>query len=562
MKNNDYPMRLVNIKQNPKSSNGLAATFHFDKDTISRIKLCLGYRWNKNNTAWESLGPEVLLDMQRFGLGIDYMSPEARKLSERFRSQLWESMDIRAQPIDDEMYGYQKYGSQFLANMPNSILADDMGTGKSKQALDAAMIVKAEKILIICPKTLTYNWLAECAKWYPEITAAVLPDHKTDSRKYGIGRNNFWQEQPQIVIANYEKLGIEDWPYKNKWDVFIIDEATKCKNSRTQTYANVKRVRNRSKTTWALTGTPLEIRLPEMYSILGLLRPAVLGVYMRFVEHHCQVDWAGNVVGAKNLELLRDRIGPFMLRRTKEEVLRQLPEKVYQNVYIKLSNKEQEAYRAFKTEFNNWLDEHGVSGAGDPMVQTLRMRQFCQTPKLFTDDLGKGSKFEALEEIINSWQGKVVVFSFFEEVISFLHEWLNCHPEAMISGKVPSDQRIPRINKFNSGNSGKVLVSTDAGGMGLNITGADLIIHYDQIWNPQKMHQREDRLHRIGQTNNVTVMNMLCMETIDVGMWLVNQERDQLFKDVVDGAEEAMLRKLDAPRLKRLIEGKSDTRYE
>jgi SNF2 family DNA or RNA helicase len=549
----------INLHQNSLHPEGFAATFGFDRDTISQIKLCLGYLWNPGRKTWESLGPEVLLDMQRFGLEIGYMSPEARTIAEEFREQLWKSMDIRALPIDEkEMYGYQKYGSQFLATMPNSILADDMGIGKSKQSLDAAMMLEAKNILIICPKTLTYNWLAEIEKWYPDLTAEVVPDHKVDSRKNGPGRKTFWENPPQVVIANYEKLGIDDWPYKLNWDIFIIDEATKCKNSRTQTYKNVKRITKNAKHSWALTGTPLEIRLTELYSILGLLRPAVLGNYMRFVDQHCKLDWAGNVVGAKNLELLRERIGPFMLRRTKAEVLRQLPEKIYQNVYIKLSVPEQTAYAAFTSEFNNWLDEHGVSGSGDPIVQMLRMRQFCQTPKLFTDDLGKGSKFEALEEIISSWPNRVVVFSFFEEVISLLQEWLGCHPEAIISGKVPADERIPRVNAFNAGALGKVMVSTDAGGMGLNITGADLIIHYDQIWNPQKMHQREDRLHRIGQTNNVTVMNMLCMETIDYGMWLVNQERDKLFKDVIDGAEEAMLLKLDAPRLKRLVEGRLD----
>jgi SNF2 family DNA or RNA helicase len=546
----------VSVLPNQLHPEGFAVSFPFSYDDVGQIKLCLGFAWNKPRKAWESLGPEVLLDMQRFGIGVDYMHPESLKVAEKFRQQLWDSMDIRAQPIDEEMYGYQKYGSQFLATMPNSILADDMGTGKTKQALDAAASLNPNRVLVLCPKTLTYNWLAEVEKWHPELSAGVVPDHKTRSVKYGDGRKEFWDTMPEIVIANYEKLQIADWPYDIPWDILILDEATKCKNSKTQTYKNVKRIIKKTKHTWALTGTPLEIRLPELFSILGLLRPAILGNYMRFVNQHCLLDWSGNVTGAKNLELLRERIGPFMLRRTKEEVLKQLPEKVYQNVYIKLSDPEQAAYKAFTAEFNNWLDEQGISGGGDPMIQTLRMRQFCCTPEIFTKDLGKGSKFSALQGIIEGWPGKIVVFCFFEEVITMLHEWLDCHPEAVISGKVPSNQRIPRVDAFNKGKLGKVMVSTDAGGMGINITGADLIIHYDQIWNPQKMHQREDRLHRIGQTSNVTVMNMLCMDTIDYGMWLINQERDQLFKDVIDGAEEAMLRKIDAPRMKRLIEGR------
>lgn len=553
----------VSLYQNQIHPEGFAATFPYSAADVDKIKLCLGYAWNKNHKAWLSLGPEVLLDMQRFEIEIQYLNPEARKVAEEFRQNLWEAMDARAQPIDQEMYGYQKYGSIFLSKMPNSILADDMGIGKSKQALDAAVLVNAVKILIICPKTLCYNWLDEVHKWHPEMAVAVLPDHKQIHRRLGDGREEFWEHPPDVVIANYEKLGLNDWPYDLDWDVLIIDEATKCKNSSTATYKNVKKLIKRTKHTWALTGTPLEIRLPELYSILGMLRPAVLGNYMRFLDQHCKTDWTGNVIGAKNLELLRERIGPFMLRRTKGEVLKQLPEKQYQNVYVKFSPQEESAYQAFTAEFDNWLDEHGVSGAGDPMVQTLRMRQFCCTPALFTEDLGKGSKFAALEEIISQWPGKVVVFSFFEEVISLLHKWLNCHPDAIISGKVKADEgeRIRRAREFSDGNLGKVFVSTDAGGMGINIVGANLIINYDQgNYNPQKLHQREDRLHRIGQTENVTVMNMLCLDTIDYGMWLLNQERDQLFKDVIDGAEELMLKKLDAPRWKQIIKGRLDAK--
>lgn len=546
----------VSVNQNPTYPEGFSVSFPYSVEDVDRIRLCLGFTWNKTRKAWESSGPEVLLDLQRFNIGIEGMSPGALQVAEDFRNQLWRSMEIRAQPVDDVMYGYQSYGSQFLATMPNSILADDMGTGKSKQALDACILVNANFILILCPKTLCYNWKREVELWHSEYTAGVVPDTVNDN-KFGIGRKTFWANPPQIVIANYEKLRISDWPYEMEWDVLIPDEATKLKNNQTQVYKNVRRLIRRTKHTWALTGTPLEIRLPELYSILTLLRPAVLGGYMRFENQHCITDWAGTVIGAKNLDLLRERIGPFMLRRTKAEVLPQLPEKLPPiNSFVKLSMPEQAAYQAMTAEFNNWLDEQGVSGGGDPLVQTLRMRQFCCTPDLFTEELGKGSKFEALLELLDEIDGKVVVFCFFEEVISRLHSWLGCHPRATITGKVPHEDRIPRAEDFSAGKLGKVFVSTDAGGMGINITGANTIIHYDQLFNPQKMHQREDRLHRIGQTERVQVINMLCIDTIDYGMLELNIERGHLFTEVVDGAEEAMLRKLDAPRLRRLVEGR------
>lgn len=546
----------VRLLEYPNHPNGVVISFPWSQQDVDTIKLSLATQFNWDKKFWYSDGPEVLLDFKRFGIDIEWMDTHSRALAEEFRQQLWDVMEYRLNSYEDEMYGYQKQGSQILAAMPNSILGDDMGTGKSKQALDAAAARDAQTILILCPKTICYNWVAEVQKWHPEWTVGVVPDI-TGGNKH-LTRKKFWANPPQVVIANYEKVKLSDWDFSTEWDIVICDEATKLKNATTGTYKDTRRVILRSRCAWALTGTPLEIRLEELYNILCILRPAVLGNYVRFRDQHMITDWTGTVVGAKNIELLRDRISPFMLRRTKAEVLKQLPPKLYQNIYVKLSPKEEAAYQAMTAQFNNWLDEHGVSGGGDPLVQTLRMRQFCATPMLFTDDLGKGSKFETLKEIIDEWQGKIVVFCFFEQVIDKLHGWLGCHPEAIISGKVTSNdgERIRRAKAFSDGQMGKVFVSTDAGGMGINITGANLIIHHDQLWNPQRMHQREDRLHRIGQTDNVTVMNLLNIDTIDYGMYQLNREREQLFEEIVDGAEEAILRKLDAPRLRRLVEGK------
>lgn len=547
-------MKVKLYENSKKSGSGLAVQFPYKAEDVTYVKNILGVSWDKSQNMWVSEGPEILLDMQRFGIEIEWISKDAREIAEGFRQQLWQVMDARAEDIERE-YAYQEQGSKILASMPFMILGDDMGLGKTKQSLDAAAQMEATRILVLCPKTLCYNWEAEITKWHPEWTSGVVPDTRTSTKKIA-GRDAFWKDLPNIVIANYEKTRLYDWPDSMDWDVVICDEASKLKNHATVLYKAVRRIIRKAKTAWALTGTPLEIRLTELYNILSILRPAVLGNYMRFAEQHVIADWAGTVIGSKNLELLRDRISPFMLRRTKKEVLRQLPPKIYNNVFIKLSTDETAAYQALTSQFNNWLDEHDVSGGGNPLTEMLRMRQFCATPALWTDELGRGSKFEMLKELTEEWNGKIVIFCFFEQVVSRLQEWLGLHPEAVISGNVPSEQIIPRITRFNEGELGNILVSTDAGQQGLNITGADMIIHYDQLFNPQKMHQREDRLHRIGQVNNVTVVNMLCLDTIDVGMYQLNREREHLFEEVVDGAEEALLRKLDAPRLKRIVEGR------
>lgn len=549
----------VRLLDNPKNPKGFAAVFPYSLNDVDTIKKCLGFSWDKILKAWISDGPEVLLDMQRFGVEIEWMNSAARETAEKFRQQLWDTIDCRSLPIDEEEYSFQTQGSQFLSLMPSAILGDQMGLGKSKQSLDAAIIKDAQNILILCePKTTVYNWLNEVNKWDYPLSAGIVPD--IASSRSRPARKSFWEHRPNIVIANYEKLRLTDWPFNIKWDVIIADESTKLKNQKTALWKTVKRILKACPDAvfWPMTGTPLEKKVEELYNIMTLARPAVFGSFYRFREQHLDTDWAGNVVGLKNLNLLRERIGPFILRRTKAEVLKNLPPKLPPvNLFIELSQGERQAYDSFTEDFNNWLRDHGVSGGGaNNLVGITRMRQFCCSPWLFSEDLGRGSKFAAVKEYIDNWDGKVVVFCFFEQMIRLLHQWFDCHEEAIISGKVSNQLRVPRCNAFSAGALGKVLVCTEAAEKGVNITGANLIIHYDQIFNAQKMEQREDRLHRIGQQEPVNVVNAMCIDTIDYGMYQLNQEEKHLFEDVVEGAEELMLRKLDAPRLRRLVEGR------
>lgn len=549
------------IHTNPKNPEGLSVFFPYSPQDVETIKKVLGTKWDPKLKAWISDGPEILSDFQRLGIEVEWISPEARVIAERFRQQLWDTIDCRVLETG-ETFAYQQQGTEFLSLMDKAILGDDRGVGKSKQSLDAAAKVGANSILVLCtPKTVTYNWPQEVEKWQPGYSVGVVPDEVVTRRnKLGekvLGRRDFWANPPQIVIANYEKLRLNDWPYDRDWDVLICDEITKAaKHSNTIVHKALKKIIKRSKYVWPLTGSPMEKNLTELYNIFSLIRPAVLGNYMRFRDQHLETDWQGGIVGANNLELLRERIGPYILRRTKKEVLHFLPPKLYETRFVKMTSKEADAYERMTNMFNPNL---GISlrEEDNALTQMLRMRQFCCTPFLFTTDLGKGSKFLELQDVVEDWPGQVLVFCFFEQVISLLHSWLGCHPDAMISGNVSAKQRIERIDAFNAGQLGKVMVSTDAGNAGVNITGPDLIVHYDQLFNNQSMLQREDRLHRLGQENPVTVMHLMCLDSIDYGTYLYNQEEATLFEEVIDGAEEQFLRRLDAPRLRKIVEGRS-----
>lgn len=555
----------IHLHSNPKKPNeGFAVTFPYSKEAVNQIHTVLGLMWDKPTKSWISEGPEVLLDMERFGVKPVWLSREARDIAENFRQQLWDVLKARAEPIYDSEYGYQNQGTKFLVLNKRALLGDDMGLGKTKQALDALVQV-GKKCLILAPKTLTYNWQKELDKWHPELSYGVVPDAQHSVQK--MDRKKFWANPPDIVIANYEKLNSDGWPYDQDWDVIICDEATRLKNSTTVTWKAVHKISKRSQYAWLLTGTPLEIRLMELYNIFALIRPSVLGVYPRFREQHCLTDWGGNVVGVQNLDLLRERIGYWMLRRTKEEVLPNLPPKLYNNHFVKMSVPEQKEYQQLLNDFKGSLDIWQPN-FGDPLTKTIRLRQYCCSPVIL--GLGrKGSKYEELVEIIKGHDGHVVVFTWFEEAASLLASWLakdvGHNPRAYISGKVSAKdgERIKRAREFDEGKLGKVFLSTDAGREGIDLVSADMVIHYDQgMWNPQKQHQREDRAHRIGQKNVLNVVNLMYMDSIDYGMYLVNEEREQLFDDVIEGAERAMIKKLNPSRLLRLAEGKSGMRSQ
>ena len=543
----------IHLRENPKApGRGLLVQFTYSKAAVDYIKLVPGLNWDPKLRAWASLGSEILLDLERLNIRPTWVSPEARVIVEDFRRQIWQVLEARREPITDELYGYQRQGSKFLTLNERAILADQPGLGKSKQSIDAHVGMGAKDVLVLAYKTLTYNWLQEYQTWYPDMNFGVVPDSTRERRE-------FWRNKPDIVIANYEKLNAADWPMDNHWDVVTADEGTKFKNSATKVWKNVRDEVRRSQSTWVLTGTPLEKRLDDLYNLFALLRPAVLGNYMRYRSQHQVLGWGGEVIQINNLDLLRDRIGYWMLRRTKAQVLKNLPPKLPpENRFVRMSVPEQKEYQELLSEFGEFLDNAQLS-IFNPLTKLLRMRQYCCTPAIWGVER-KGSKYAELVDIIKDWDGQIIVFCSFTEVTRLLRNWLasdvDYNPEAYIDGDVPAKQRVDVVNLFNEGKVGKVLISSDAGRFGLNITSADLVIHYDQIFNPQLMEQREDRAHRIGQTLPVNVINLMYMDSVDYGIHLMNMEEAQLFEDVVEGAEEAMIRKLTPARLRKIAEGR------
>jgi len=533
---------------------GFRLTFSYSPQMVAQVRQALGFTFDKRSRSWVCEGPEAVLDLQRFNITI-HATDAAIARFQQFRQQLDHILDLKAWNPGEDLYAFQQVGTEVLAGQYKGVLGDSMGLGKSKQALDACAKVGAKHILIVAPKSLVYNWKDEIEKWQPEWHATVVPDKAVGTFVHTIHAP---AEEPVVAIANYEKIRMTTWPSELKWDAVILDEITRAKNTRTRTHKALRKIVKQAKYVFALTGTPLEMKVEELYGIMALVRPAVFGSFMRFRDQHLITNFFGQVVGSKNHQLLKERVGPWMTRRTKDEVLTQLPAKVYNDIWVQFTDDEAKEYAQIADNFEAWLTEREEDfTAANALTQLLRLQQYTSSRMLLEDEGDVGSKFYELQDLLNEWEGQAVVFTRFATMARMLRQLLHLPEEAIIAGEVGAQDRVERIKRFNEGQLGKVLISTDAGAYGLNITGADLVIMYDLLFNPGKMWQREDRLHRIGQTHTVNVVRLVVKGTVDAGMLGILTKREELFRDIVDGAEEAALLKFGKAMLRRVARGEA-----
>ena len=411
---------------------------------------------------------------------------------------------------------------------------------------------------MLCDKTLLFNWQAEVKKWTTGYNPVTVPEKGSESRVEMYDAMRAKTVAPTVYIVNYDKVLLADWPSKIQWDCIILDEAQIVKNTGTARHRRIKAMAKKATAFFALTGTPMETSLEELYGIFSVVRPSVFGTKTRFKQQHIIYDWAGKIVGAQNVPLLQERIGLWLTRRTKADVLPWLPPKLY-NVYTdKLDAWGAEHYKKLAKGIEAWLtDDSDANNQMNVLAKLVRCQQFTSSPNLLSDDWPRGDKYDMLVRIIDEWPGKVLVFSRFRRMVERLCEWLDLPERATITGGVSSaEERLKRVDDFNAGKLGKVFVGNDAMQRGFNITGADLILHYDKLWNPAREWQREDRLHRIGQENVVNVGHLLMEGTIDEAMHEVTKQRISLIDEVIGGAEATTVRRYSPQDFKQMIWGK------
>ena len=460
---------------------------------------------------------------------------------------------------------YQVYGYKWLRTLAaagfGGILADEMGLGKTLQTITLMQSLREGgdhgPMLVVCPASLVFNWQEEFTRFAPGLS--VIPVAGTAAARKAVLNEMVSRdgEADTVYVTSYDLLRKDVALYeKADFALMVLDEAQYIKNQKAAMTKAVKGIRARQR--FALTGTPIENRLAELWSIFDFLMPGFLYGYTDFSR-----KFETPITKNKDqpaTERLKQMTGPFILRRLKTDVLKDLPAKLEEVRYSRFEAEQRKIYDGQVVRMKQMLAQSGETGQDKVKIfaELMRIRQICCDPSLLLEGYEGGSaKREACLELIQNAIGgghRMLVFSQFTSMLSLLEEDLNREniPFYKIIGATPKEQRLRLVRDFNEGDTPVFLISLKAGGTGLNLTGADVVIHYDPWWNVAAQNQATDRAHRIGQTRQVTVYRMIAKDTIEEKI-LALQEAKRDLADAVLSGESASMASLSNEELMELL---------
>ncbi len=466
--------------------------------------------------------------------------------------------------VQIDLRGYQKTGFSWLRMLSDNgfggILADDMGLGKTLQAITyMASLLETEAFsetpfLVVCPTSLVYNWLDEVEHYAPHFRVKLIQG-TPEERRAALADTNACD----LYITSYPLLRRDLSAYENKkFHTVFIDEAQFIKNAMTGNARSVKGLH--AKTRIALTGTPIENSLSELWSIFDFIMPGYLFSYTRFAKKYERPAAKGET---DCLQQLSRRIKPFLLRRMKKDVLAELPDKIETKLVTELTEEQRKLYLSYAQQARNEIsDEISRVGFERSRMQILaaltRLRQICCHPGMFLENYdggsGKISLFLQIMEELRENGHRILVFSQFTSMLEILKEALTETeiPFFYLCGATKPAERREYVKRFNEGEGDLFLISLKAGGTGLNLTGADTVIHFDPWWNPAVEDQASDRAHRIGQEKNVHIIKLLTKGTIEEKIFRLQQKKQDLFNAVIE-AGETFLNKLTEDEIRELF---------
>ncbi len=447
---------------------------------------------------------------------------------------------------------YQQEGVGWLQQLRgmylNGVLADDMGLGKTLQAIISLTQYKKDHSksvsIVVCPTSLVYNWKEEFSKFNPKFKVLVVDGTPQQRKKLIEGVKKY-----DVVITSYSLLQKDIDSYKKiAFGYAILDEAQHIKNRTTRNAKSVKMLQCAHRL--ILTGTPIENSLDELWSLFDFLMPGLLSTYDRFVEKY--IRNSSQDEGKDNLKNLQRKLSPFILRRMKKDVLSELPPVSEIIYHCHLSDQQKELYRSYaksaREELSQLVKKEGFDKVQIHILATLtRLKQICCHPAIFAKEkaeMGDSSKYDMLMELLQTLidsRHKTVIFSQYTKMLKIMRKDLQKQGIRFEYLDGSTKNRIEIVNKFNEDENIPIfLVSLKAGGTGLNLVGADTVIHYDMWWNPAVENQATDRVHRIGQTQSVSAYKLVTMGTIEEKILELQERKKGLVRKVISTDEEAI----------------------
>lgn len=497
---------------------------------------------------------------------LKYDMVKTNNLFDEFINKFKKYKNITLNIDDDILREYQVVGVKWLYNIYKcgfgAILADEMGLGKSIQIIYfIKQLIKENsnyKFLIVAPTSLIYNWENEFNKFGNDLKYKVIAGNKKIRNEIFDGISN-----TNIIITTYGLLREDFDIYKDyHFEVMIIDEAQNIKNSKALITKTVKNIKSNIK--FALTGTPLENSVTELWSIFDYIMPGYLNCLTYFQAKYNIKEM--NEEATEILKSLDKQITPFILRRKKSDVLKDLPDKIDNNIYLDLYPEQKKVYveqlKKTKEEMDEIIRSEGFIKARFKILQLLtRLRQICIDPRLVFDEyMGEAIKIDTITSLVKDIvknNHKILIFTSYKKALeivktSFEKENITYY---VIDGSVSSKKRAELVDSFNNDKTNVFLIMLKAGGTGLNLTSADIVIHLDLWWNPQVENQATDRAHRIGQKNTVEVIRLICKGTIEERI-LDLQDKKKLLSDALiegDVRNQNMISNLDEKEIRNLL---------
>ncbi len=455
--------------------------------------------------------------------------------------------DIDFSVVNASLYPYQKEGVKFALFRKATLIADEMGLGKTIQAITISLLKKKifgiEKALIICPASLKEQWKLEIEKFSNEKVTVIAGKREVRQDIYENNKDFF-------KITNYEAVLRDSLVIKRfEPDLIILDEAQRIKNYETKTAQCIKSIPH--KQSIVITGTPLENKLEDLYSVIQFVNPGMFTPLWEFAADHFIIkkNKKNKIFGYRNLAVIHQKLKTLVIRRKKEEVLDDLPDQVSNNYYVRLTQEQAEIHQGYLRSLLPILNKKFLTPIDVRRIMELMtsMRMVCNSTFLIDRKTNLSPKLKELESIISDLaienKRKVVIFTEWTTMTFLIGKMLSelNIPFVEFTGKIPVQKRQALINEFNENPDCKVFLSTDAGGLGLNLQVADCVINFELPWNPAKLNQRIGRVMRIGQKSGcVNVINLIAKESIEEKIMAGIQLKQELFNGVFDGTTDTV----------------------